>query len=265
MPHITLEVTDDLIDQLDSKSVLAEIHRLLADPGGVPLSACKSRILVHDRWRSAEGSGGPGFLHLAVKILAKSETWKRSMGPALLEALRNAVDGAAADVQFTVHIDDSIARESYFKHPASGAFAPGAAASPSPEANRRAVLQAFEVKAQNGSNQPLIDLFAEDLVWTIHGSGALCRRYEGREDFVGNCLKVLAARIDGSIRAEVQHCLAEGDRVVLLWKGRGRTIWGDPYHNDYCWIFRFEEGRIAEGSAYIDTHLLDRVMNHPLP
>jgi len=265
MPHITLEVTDDLIDRLDGKRVLADLHRLIADQGDVPLEACKSRILVHDRWRSAEGGSRPGYLHLSVKILPKSATWKREMGPALLDALRSAVDGADPDVQFTVHIDDSIAREGYFKHPATGAFASDATARTSPDENRLAILDAFAVKAETGSNQALIDLFAEDLVWTIQGSGALCRRYESREDFVENCLKVLGARIDGSIRSEVKYCLAEDDRVVLLWKGSGRTIWGEPYDNDYCWIFRFQEGRIVEGMAYIDTHLLDRVMRHPLP
>jgi len=262
MPHITLEVTNDLIERLDSKRVLATIHELLESQGDVPLEACKSRILVHDRWRSAEGGERPGYLHLSVRILPKSEAWKRSVGPALLEALRSCVDGAGMETQFTVHIDDSIARESYFKHPATGAFAADA---PSPESNRQAILNAFAMKAENGSNEALIDLFADDLVWTIQGSGALCRRYESRDDFVDNCLKVLGARIDGTIRSEVKHCLAEGDRVVLLWKGSGRTTWGDPYDNEYCWIFRFQEGLIVEGMAYIDTHLLDRVMNHPLP
>jgi len=264
MPHITLEVTNDLVDRLDTKRVLATIHELLADRGGVPLEACKSRLLVHDRWQSAEGGERPGYLHLTVKILSKSEEWKRNVGPMLIEALRSSVDSVDADVQFTVHIDDSIARESYFKHPATGAFAPAAPTASSSDANRRAILDAFALKAENGSNQALIDLFADDLVWTIQGSGALCRRYESRDDFVDNCLKVLGARIDGTIRSEVNHCLAEGDRVVLLWKGSGRTIWGEPYDNDYCWIFRFQEGRIVEGMAYIDTHLLDRVMNHPL-
>jgi len=265
MPHITLEITDDLTDTLDTKSLLPTIHQLIADQGNVPIAACKSRVLVHDRWHCAEGSGSAGYLHLSVKILAKDGTWKRNIGTALLETLRNALPDAHPDTQFTVHIDDSIAIESYFKHPATGAFAPSGATPPSPEENRRAILHAFDEKAKNGSNQTLIDLFATDMVWTIHGSGALCRRYEGSADFVENCLKILGARIDGTIRSEVEHCLAEEDRVVLLWKGRGKTLWGAPYHNDYCWIFRFEAGRIAEGHAYIDTHLLDQVMNHPLP
>ena len=265
MPHITLEATRDLALQLDADHTLAALHRVLADQGEVPLEACKSRAVVHDHWRAAGGADHPGYLHLSVKILPKSEDWKSRLGPLLLAVLRDALPEADERVHFTVHIDDSIDRGGYFKHPATGAFAASAPAASTPEANRRAILEAFEIKARNGSNQPLIDLFAEDLVWTIQGSGALCRRYEGREDFVENCLKVLGARIDGSIRAEVEGCLAEGDRVVLLWKGSGRTTWGDPYDNHYCWIFRFEEGRIAEGSAYIDTHLLDRVMHHPIP
>ncbi|MCH2170712.1 nuclear transport factor 2 family protein [Myxococcota bacterium] len=260
MPHITLEVTQDLIDRIDTGAAMADAHRILAGLGGVPMGACKSRVLVHDRWLAAEGADNPGFVHLSVQILPKNESWKRELGPELLGALRRSLRPLDDRIQVTVHLDDSIREDSYFKYPATGPFAKVAPQ----EANRRAILDAFEVKAETGSNQALIDLFAEEMVWTIHGSGALCRRYEGRDDFVHNCLEVLGERIEGRIHSEVEHCLAEGDTVVLLWKGRGRTVWGERYDNEYCWIFRFSSGKIVEGRAYIDTHLLDRTMRYPI-
>ena len=127
---------------------------------------------------------------------------------------------------------------------------------------RQRVAEAFAIKAETGSNDALLALCADDMSWTIAGSGALCRTYTSKADFVDNCLAVLGRRLAGPITAEVEQILADGDTVVVRWRGTGRTTWGSPYENQYCWVFEFEGDLIERATAYIDTLLLDRTMSH---
>jgi len=53
--------------------------------------------------------------------------------------------------------------------------------------------------------------------------------------------------------------IAEGDNVVLQWEGRATTKSGKPYNNSYCWVMRIENGKVREGTAYIDTELVSEL------
>ena len=38
---------------------------------------------------------------------------------------------------------------------------------------------------------------------------------------------------------------------------------GAPYENRYSWTMRFQDGKVVEGTAYLDTALVDRLMALP--
>jgi ketosteroid isomerase-like protein len=126
------------------------------------------------------------------------------------------------------------------------------------------VVRIFEHKAVAGSNELLLESLADDMRWTIAGSSCLSRTYEGKGDFVDNCLGALSGRVRPGIRCHVQSIQAAGDDVVVRWKGEAQTVWGEPYHNDYCWIVSFRGDRIHEVTAYVDTLLVEQVMTHPI-
>ena len=255
MPQISLEYTSSLGDEVP-ESLVPRLHRILADEGGVAVEACKTRVTRVDAFVSGDGSEDAGFAHLAVKIFPKDAAWKAQIGERLLEVLCEAFPGRGG-APLTVHIDDSIERDAYFKDAPTDGLA-----SASTRSRRARVADAFAIKADTGSNAALLDLCADDMTWTIAGSGALCRTYTSKQDFVDNCLAVLGARLAGPITAEVEQILADGDTVVVRWRGRGRTTWGSPYENHYCWVFGFEGNLIQRATAYIDTLLLDRTMSH---
>ena len=53
----------------------------------------------------------------------------------------------------------------------------------------------------------------------------------------------------------------ENDQVVLQWEGRAATKSGKPYNNNYCWVMRLTNGKVTEGTAYIDTELVTALWN----
>ena len=58
--------------------------------------------------------------------------------------------------------------------------------------------------------------------------------------------------------------IAEGDTVVVEAKGDNVTRSGDRYDNEYCIVWRVENGRIKQIKEYCDTALVERVLG-PFP
>jgi ketosteroid isomerase-like protein len=52
---------------------------------------------------------------------------------------------------------------------------------------------------------------------------------------------------------EVRHILADGDHAVIEHRLSATLPNGRPYVNDYCFVFRVENGRVAEIREYMDT------------
>jgi ketosteroid isomerase-like protein len=58
--------------------------------------------------------------------------------------------------------------------------------------------------------------------------------------------------------------IAEGDLVVVEAKGDNVTKAGLRYDNDYCMVWRVENGRITMIKEYCDSALVERVLG-PFP
>jgi ketosteroid isomerase-like protein len=130
------------------------------------------------------------------------------------------------------------------------------------ESNRKIVEDAVALwKAGDGA--AIFRILADNVKWTVIGTTEISGLYNGRQDFIDRALKPLGARIDGLITPEIVDIIAEGDRVVLQWNGTGRMVDGSAYHNQYSWVMRVRDGKVVEGTAYLDTALVDRVMDIP--
>jgi ketosteroid isomerase-like protein len=127
------------------------------------------------------------------------------------------------------------------------------------ESNRKIVEDAV-VMWKAGDGAAIFRILADDVKWTVIGNTEISGLYNGRQDFIDRALKPLGARIDGLITPEIVDIIAEGDRVVLQWNGTGRMIDGSTYHNQYSWVMRVRDGKVVEGTAYLDTALVDKVM-----
>ncbi len=119
MPHLTLEYTSNIQQAVSAKDVFAQLHRVLADVGGVKIGHCKSRLRVLDDFYIAEGEQGGAFVHLDLRLLAGRDlALKQRIGNESLQVLRQyfAPGSDALSLQITVSVID-IERETYFKIP----------------------------------------------------------------------------------------------------------------------------------------------------
>lgn len=132
------------------------------------------------------------------------------------------------------------------------------------ETNRALITRAFDGLAA-GEPEAFMGLFSEDMVWDVRGSSSWSRRVEGLAELDEKITGPLFARLGGPPSNTHEWIIADGDFVVVTASGNSTTVDGKPYANDYVFIFRMQDGKIAEVREYMDGAIADAALGpHPL-
>jgi uncharacterized protein len=100
----------------------------------------------------------------------------------------------------------------------------------------------------SGDMKTLSELFDERAVWRVPGRSSLAGDHEGREAAFAYFGR-LGQETGGTFRAELQHLLADGDRVVGIQRNSAERD-GKQLNVDVCLVFQLENGRITEGAEH---------------
>jgi uncharacterized protein len=128
--------------------------------------------------------------------------------------------------------------------------------------NKELVRSLMEARARRDPG-PFIAAMADDFVWRIIGSTAWSGEYVGKADVRERLLKPLYAQFVAPSRITASRILADGDHVVVQCEGDATTVSGAAYANTYCFVIRIEDGQLRELTEYMDTALVDRVLQPP--
>jgi uncharacterized protein len=107
-----------------------------------------------------------------------------------------------------------------------------------------------------GRVAPLLEAMAEDVSWRWMGVNQWSRTFEGKQTVVDKLFAGATDALDPSSSIEVHGIHADDDCVVVEHSGRNEMPDGRRYDNNYCWIFRFQDGLIQEVREYMDTQLV---------
>ena len=125
--------------------------------------------------------------------------------------------------------------------------------------NKQLMQQIFAAMAE-GNSKPFVEAMADDFAWTVMGGTQWSKTYAGKKAVLGELFAVLSSRIDGRIRTIPDRFLADGDHVVVQAHGNNMTKSGKPYNNQYCFVFRLEDGKLKELTEYMDTELVTKTL-----
>jgi ketosteroid isomerase-like protein len=128
--------------------------------------------------------------------------------------------------------------------------------------NKTLVEGIMRARAQRNP-EPFIAAMADDFVWRIIGSTAWSGDYVGKAEVHERLLKPLYAQFVAPTRITPKRILADADYVVVQCDGDATTVSGERYANTYCFVVRVEGGRLRELTEYMDTALVDRVLQPP--
>ena len=131
-------------------------------------------------------------------------------------------------------------------------------------ANKQLVQQIYADSASR-SGTTFADNLAEDAVWIVTGQYSWSHEFKGRDainnGLMGHLRSLLAA---ARPRTVAFNFIAEGDYVVVEARGDNVTKSGVRYDNQYCMVWRIENGKIKEIKEYCDSALVERVLG-PFP
>ena len=130
-------------------------------------------------------------------------------------------------------------------------------------AQNKKIVEDAVAEWRTGNPEAFYEILDENVNWTVIGSTAVSGTYTSRQAFIDGAVRKIGKRIDGMVVPEIVDILTEGDKLVFRWDGIGKMADGTPYHNRYSWAMTFKDGKVVEGTAYLDTALVDTLMDLP--
>lgn len=125
------------------------------------------------------------------------------------------------------------------------------------EANKRVALE-FLAAMDAGDGEAMDRCLTRDAFTNTQGFARVSGQ-RSREMMVATA-SAFKEIVPTGFRPKMKKVVAEGDTVVLEFEGNAVLSSGEPYCNQYVFVFTFEDGKIKQLNEYFCTVLADRVM-----
>ena len=126
-------------------------------------------------------------------------------------------------------------------------------------ANKQLVEKIY-ADAANRSGTTFVDTITDDVCWIVTGQYSWSRTFRGRDAVLNGLMGHFRSLFAERPRTVAHNFIAEGDSVVVEAKGDNVTKTGVRYDNDYCMVWRIENGKVREIKEYCDSALVERVL-----
>jgi ketosteroid isomerase-like protein len=124
--------------------------------------------------------------------------------------------------------------------------------------NEELVRHAFKTWAATCTG--VFDILADNVRWTIAGSGPSAQTFNGRAAFLEGAFDPIAASFAGPMVPTIRDLIADGDTVAVRWDGAAPTKDGQTYRNSYAWFFTLRDGQVVEATAFLDLPTYDAAL-----
>jgi uncharacterized protein len=134
----------------------------------------------------------------------------------------------------------------------------------SAQANKKLIQDIF---AAAGNPDPaardrslFVASLADDVTWVVTGQYSWSRTFTGKASILRDLHGHVRSLLVDPARTIAERFIADGDIVVVEARGNNFTKTGVRYDNEYCLVFRLENGRIMEIREYCDSVLTEKAL-----
>ena len=120
---------------------------------------------------------------------------------------------------------------------------------------------------ENGKSDAFFEHVADNVNWTVMGTHPLAGTYHTKTDFLTHTFARLDKILKEGVVLRVTNILVDGDSAAVEMESLSTALNGKPFDNRYCWIVHFSNETIVEVRAYLDSALVERLIdeNEPPP
>jgi ketosteroid isomerase-like protein len=113
---------------------------------------------------------------------------------------------------------------------------------------------------EDGKSGAFFEHVADDVKWTVMGTHPLAGTYYTKDDFISHTFARLDKILKEGVLLRVTNILVNGDSAAVEMESLSTALNGKPFDNRYCWVVHFSEGTIVEVRAYLDSALVQRLI-----
>jgi ketosteroid isomerase-like protein len=121
-------------------------------------------------------------------------------------------------------------------------------------------VESLFANLENGKSDAFFEHVADDVKWTVMGTHPLAGTYHTKADFISHTFARLDKILKEGVLLRVTNILVDGDSAAVEMESLSTALNGKPFDNRYCWIVHFSEGTIVEVRAYLDSALVQRLI-----
>ena len=114
---------------------------------------------------------------------------------------------------------------------------------------------------KTGETAKFFSKVSDDVNWTVMGTHPLSGTYHSKQDFIQATFERLNKVLKEGVVLKVNHILVKNSTAVVEMENLSTALNGRPFNNTYAWIVKFENEKIVEVRAYVDSALVQRVLD----
>jgi uncharacterized protein len=126
-------------------------------------------------------------------------------------------------------------------------------------------VESLFANLENGKSDAFFEHVADDVNWTVMGSHPLAGTYHTKADFLAHTFARLDKILKEGVVLRVTNIMVDGDSAAVEMESLSTALNGKAFDNRYCWIVRFSDGTIVEVRAYLDSALVERLIDENEP
>jgi ketosteroid isomerase-like protein len=118
---------------------------------------------------------------------------------------------------------------------------------------------------EHGKSDAFFEHVADDVNWTVMGTHPLAGNYRTKSSFLAHTFARLNKILKEGMVLRVTDVLVDGDSAAVEMESLSTALDGKPFDNRYCWMVHFSNGTIVEVRAYLDSALVQRLIDENEP
>ncbi len=114
---------------------------------------------------------------------------------------------------------------------------------------------------ETGNSDNFFEQVSDDVSWTVMGTHPLAGTYHSKEDFISHTFERLNRILEEGVILKVKNILIQDDTAVVEMESVSTALNGKPFNNTYCWVVYFQDEVFIEVRAYVDSALVQKVID----